>query len=380
MAEITYPYGKNADGDLVNAKYAIRGEEYLCPQCEKGYDLRRGPKRRAYFAHKSDYRCSYESYLHKVAKEILYKNLKKRINSREEFFIGSYSEILYVEPFEGIIVKRETGKNLTYNNIVFEDSEIYLENIYGEYRPDILLKNRDNTFLIEIYVSNRCVFDKIKSNSVIEVKVNNNDDLEKLRKSSLKEGNYLRLYNYPFKESVKKILYEKAYVRMKNIIKTCHEKKKIRYSIERRIKNVKYKDLNFNSACFTVNEIIIGLNGYVLELAIVNGNYVLRISNNGQCIKDLCRSKENKIIGFKYEEFMNNNNYEIYINDYIIDKKLNYANEELVIEDPKTIIRVSGFQPPSHYKNTIKDIRIEELYEKIKNKEFELIVIEKINI
>lgn len=80
-----YSYAVDASGVLVNVKQAVRDKKYFCPCC--GFEMRphMGNIRRWHFTHKAEAECSYESYLHKIAK----------IRIKEAFITSEKFEITY---------------------------------------------------------------------------------------------------------------------------------------------------------------------------------------------------------------------------------------------------------------------------------------------
>ena len=71
MAKIlspNYSYAYNSSSELVNVSTAQRNEKYFCPICGELMTPHMGEIRRWHFVHKNAENCSYESYLHKLAK------------------------------------------------------------------------------------------------------------------------------------------------------------------------------------------------------------------------------------------------------------------------------------------------------------------------
>ena len=71
MAKIlsqNYSYANNSSGDLINVSTAKRNEKYFCPICGELMNPHMGKVRKWHFVHKNAGNCSYESYLHKLAK------------------------------------------------------------------------------------------------------------------------------------------------------------------------------------------------------------------------------------------------------------------------------------------------------------------------
>jgi hypothetical protein len=65
------PFGLDGDGRLVAPAEADKVSRYACPSCAVSLILRRGPKRRANFAHKVSADCNGETVLHQIAKMLI---------------------------------------------------------------------------------------------------------------------------------------------------------------------------------------------------------------------------------------------------------------------------------------------------------------------
>jgi len=66
----------------INPDDAIRGQQYICPECKELVDFRKGTIIRPYFAHKANTRCANytkESHEHLVGKEVLKQLLENQI-------------------------------------------------------------------------------------------------------------------------------------------------------------------------------------------------------------------------------------------------------------------------------------------------------------
>lgn len=62
---------------IINVSTAKRNEKYFCPICGELMNPHMGKVRRWHFVHKNAGNCSYESYLHKLAKIKIRENTAK---------------------------------------------------------------------------------------------------------------------------------------------------------------------------------------------------------------------------------------------------------------------------------------------------------------
>ena len=86
-----YSYALDNENHLINAAEAEKGPDYFCPSCGEKMILRKGKQRRPHFAHKVNTKhCSYESYLHIIAK----KQICKYFNESPVFMIEFYGKVL----------------------------------------------------------------------------------------------------------------------------------------------------------------------------------------------------------------------------------------------------------------------------------------------
>ena len=63
-----YSYANNSSGELINICAAYHREKYFCPVCGEPMIPHMGKVRRWHLVHKNTSNCSYESYIHKLAK------------------------------------------------------------------------------------------------------------------------------------------------------------------------------------------------------------------------------------------------------------------------------------------------------------------------
>lgn len=176
-----YSYANNLSGELINVSNAQRSEQYFCPICGEQMTPHMGKIRRWHFVHKNVDNCSYESYLHKLAK---IKIQKAFLNS--EHFILSYiaKAICSFEcPFIGY-PKCEGGKEVEFDLKKYYDS-CRIEASYKQFIADLLLSSSTNPklppILIEIMVTHKCTEDKLKDGvRIIEIPIQCEEEIDEI--------------------------------------------------------------------------------------------------------------------------------------------------------------------------------------------------------
>ena len=205
-----YSYAVDASGVLVNVKQAVRDKKYFCPCC--GFEMRphMGNIRRWHFTHKAEAECSYESYLHKIAKirikEAFITSEKFAITYNPKHLCSKDCPFLYDE-------KCFKHKYVTFNlKEYYDECEEELE--CDGFVPDLILRsssapNREPVFL-EIYVTHKSTEEKLKSGyRIIEIPITSEEDIYNIvetmslkgEDSSVKQDEYsktenIRFYNF----------------------------------------------------------------------------------------------------------------------------------------------------------------------------------------
>lgn len=183
MDTLFYSYAKDNKSNLVSINNAIKGGEYFCINCGARLITKMGKIRRPHFAHKVNSKhCSYETYLHKLAKYMI----ANRFNNSDHFYIYLQSKrmcsiekcpINYREP-------------CTWNfNQKFDLKEFYnkcdIEIKYNGFIADLLLYNSNipqrEPIFIEIWVTHKSSDEKINSgNRIIEIKIYDETDINNI--------------------------------------------------------------------------------------------------------------------------------------------------------------------------------------------------------
>ncbi len=187
MAKIqskNYSYANNASGELINISTAQRQEKYFCPICGGAMIPHMGHIRRWHFVHKNTDICSYESYLHKLAKI----KIRQAFLSSEFFFLSYDAKAICSCdcPFINS-PKCEGAKSVKFNLRKYYDT-CEIEASYNQYTADLLLTSSINPktppILIEIMVTHKCSDDKIRDGvRIIEIPIESEEQIDYIVKS-----------------------------------------------------------------------------------------------------------------------------------------------------------------------------------------------------
>ncbi len=187
--------------------------KYFCFGCEKELIPRLGEKRKKHFAHKivsSEYSCSFESYLHRVAKYLLYQSIRKKIKEGQPLYLNyefdkHCSSCHY--PEAGRKNCYLSTKKARYN-LLRQFRTVKLEKKVDEFIPDIcLFSERGDRIFIEIVVSHYSEPTKVISgNKIIEIVIESESDLSYLCKDEINPFLLeVKLLNFDFKVENSKI-------------------------------------------------------------------------------------------------------------------------------------------------------------------------------
>lgn len=178
-----YIYSLDENQCLVSAIDAIKGKKYYCPFCGTEMIVRQGKIRKWHFAHKADvHNCSYESYLHKLAKI----RIRECFNNSPQFIIGlNYSVSCEVEDCP--VGSLDSCNWNEYKEINLKEyyDKCEEEVVIGNYRADLLITHTKfinrGPILIEICVTHKSTTDKINSGyRIIEIPIKSEEDIERI--------------------------------------------------------------------------------------------------------------------------------------------------------------------------------------------------------
>lgn len=202
-----YSYANNSSGELINVSDALRDEKYFCPICGELMTPHMGKVRKWHFVHKNAENCSYESYLHKLAKI----KIREAFLSSEHFTLSYNAKaICSLEcPFKGF-PKCKGQKPVQFDLRKYYDT-CEIEAPYHQFRADLLLTSPTKTnvppLLIEINVTHKCTEDKIRDGvRIIEVTIDSEEQIDNIvnccELTTLRDNHYdyysgmVTLYNF----------------------------------------------------------------------------------------------------------------------------------------------------------------------------------------
>lgn len=196
-------YALDSQNRLVNIRDIEEGKKlYFCPYCKGEMIPKRGKIRDWHFAHKClTENCSYESYLHSLAKLRLcewFNNTTNAIIHLESKHICS----LFDECFWRKNAKDFECSNMTHKpwNLKKYYTNCEIEKQYGNYRADLFLAykgEKDEPIFIEICVTHPCSEDKVKSGiRIIEFKIESEKDIDDIIKHPIQKGDKTNIYNF----------------------------------------------------------------------------------------------------------------------------------------------------------------------------------------
>jgi len=187
MASLYYSFALNAEAKLTNINDAIKGQKYFCPVCGAPMITKMGNERRWHFAHKNNiHECSYESYIHKLAK----RRIADCFNKSEKFIISFHAKStcgVSECPLGSTMpcswfTKQEFDLKKYYNKCA---EEVSIDNFVA----DLLISDSENPkkppILIEICVTHKSTEQKLKSdNRIIEIVIKSEKDIEDIVSTS----------------------------------------------------------------------------------------------------------------------------------------------------------------------------------------------------
>lgn len=181
-------YAKDKDGNLVFIDDVITGETYYCQFCGGIVIPKRGKIKLHHFAHKNvTPSCSYETYLHRQAKERIYKWLL----NKNEIFVYITETCKCVESCAYSYLYTYTSDKPCHKVHKFNIKKYFhpvgIEKQSGKFVADILMESNNEKHIplfIEIFVNHKCSDDKIKSGyKIIEFKIESEEDINKICES-----------------------------------------------------------------------------------------------------------------------------------------------------------------------------------------------------
>lgn len=218
---ILYPFAYDENNNLVFIKDAVKGQRgehtYRCPGCGQPMNWRNGATYAPHFYHSGDQKCGLESYVHKVAKEIL----ANKFNDRTKPFKIEFSPNIQCKETESCKYEKHNcfcwatpvtyDLHKHYDLPAEEEMRVVEEDGKQVFVADVLLKSSDPNWkdvLIEVYHTHKSTADKIQSgHRIIEIRLRNLDELKALQSADcIKEADDTVFYNFIRRISPDKVL------------------------------------------------------------------------------------------------------------------------------------------------------------------------------
>ena len=176
-----------------------RLHKFYCPHCHNEMYATFGEVQLPHFRHNGD-KCQHGKYLHDLAEHVFYEEYSKCLVNGWPFFL----EIRIPTPCnKACVLKKHADCKEHYIqktvDLTKEYTFISLEtkvDIDDRYRrPDVLLESFDNKQLwVEIWVSHETEEDKRRDGRIIEIKIDTEEDLEKIRQHRIVQAEGVDLF------------------------------------------------------------------------------------------------------------------------------------------------------------------------------------------
>ena len=179
---IKYRFAYNNDKTKIISINDINSDEkeFFCISCGQQLIARRGKKRDHHFAHKVvNSSCSLETYLHILAKDLLYNDIEKRLQNNKPLIMKIPTPYVCqmcneVDP-DGCLIKVKVKEY----NLLKDFRIIEKETREGKFIPDLMLKTIDKSrkIFLEIAYTHLCSEEKKASgNEIIEYVIKTEED------------------------------------------------------------------------------------------------------------------------------------------------------------------------------------------------------------
>jgi hypothetical protein len=198
LSDIKYRYAADENGTVVEIESdrVIRSRDYTCLSCNNILRPVLGEVNQKHYRHMVHVACSYETYLHNLAKRIFFQTYTDCLTSGRpynfEYKIARHCTYCKHGPCHVGTTSKETDLTRYFK-------EIFIEMRDGEFIPDILLRNGKESLYVEIAVTH--YLEELKENSgvrIIEITINVEQDVDVVRSVVLSEHDR-RVCTYNFR-------------------------------------------------------------------------------------------------------------------------------------------------------------------------------------
>lgn len=182
-----YSYALDSESHLIKIDDAEKGNEYRCPNCKEIMIVREGKERKKHYAHKNTENCSYETYLHNIAK----RRICECFNMSEKFTIRFNPKVRCAIAECPLGAKQPcewTNKLRTYDLKKYYskcEEEKFIDNFKADLLVDGCMNGSSKPILIEIWVTHKSTDEKLKSgNCIIEIHIESEEDIDQIVNTS----------------------------------------------------------------------------------------------------------------------------------------------------------------------------------------------------
>lgn len=183
---------------------------FKCPRCHKAMYATFGEVQLPHFRHNGE-KCQYSKYLHDLAEDVFYEEYSKCLDAVIPFLLQMR---IPVHCNSACVLKKNEDCREHYImktidlteefKLISLETRVDVEDSFR--RPDILLETEDGRQLwVEIWVSHETEEEKRKEGHIIEIKIDSEKDLEKIRQHMIiqSEGKDLavRIFNIEANEN-----------------------------------------------------------------------------------------------------------------------------------------------------------------------------------
>lgn len=194
-------YAIDSLNEIVNISNVNKQEkrEFFCCNCGDKMIPKKGEINAHHFAHKTSF-CSYESYLHKLAKLKFFITYSKCLHENKPFFLEYFIDQECVSCEKDFNIKCNFRNSTKLFDLTKKFDKIEIEKGINGFVADVLLSSSlsDENILIEFAVKHFCSYEKKSSGlRIIEIPIENDNYIKLLDNNSFKfQINKQNLYNF----------------------------------------------------------------------------------------------------------------------------------------------------------------------------------------
>lgn len=200
QSDIKYRYAADENGTVVEIESdrVLRSKDYTCLSCNNILRPVLGEVNRKHYRHMVQVACSYETYLHNLAKRIFFQTYNDCLSSGSpynfEYKIARQCTYCKHGPCHVGTTSKETDLTRYFKDIFIETRD-------GQFIPDILLRNEKESLYVEIAVTHYLEEPKVNSGvRFIEISINSEQDVDVVRSGVLSEHDR-RVSTYNFRSN-----------------------------------------------------------------------------------------------------------------------------------------------------------------------------------